>query len=73
MGDGVGRSTGLGVGNGELIGDGVEVGLGVRLGEGVGDGEGPAIAATTTSAGNVTGLDGPEAGPRQSCSVGTTV
>ena len=66
------------VGDGVAVGNGVEVGLGLGLGVGLGvglgedDGEG-AVIIERVGAGSMTGLEGMEAGPRQSCSVGTTV
>ena len=66
------------VGDGVAVGNGVEVGLGLGLGVGLGvglgedDGEGPVIIARV-GAGSMTRLEGMEIGPRQSCSVGTTV
>ena len=71
LGRGVG--VGVGVGLGVADGPGVGVGLGDGLGEGDGDGDATAAAAITVGAGSVTGLDGAEAGPCQSCSVGTMV
>jgi hypothetical protein len=68
-------AVGEGIGEGVAVGDGVAVGvavgLAVGLGEDVGDGDGRAATARV-GAGRVTGAEGGEAGPRHSCSVGTT-
>jgi len=69
---GAGGRDGVGVGNGVEVGLGVGLGVGLDVGLGEDDREGAVIIARV-GAGSMTGLEGMEAGPRQSCSVGTTV
>jgi hypothetical protein len=79
VGLGATLAVGEGVGKGVAVGDGVRVGLvvglgaglSVGLGESVGDGDGRAVTARV-AADRVIGAEGGEAGPRHSCSVGTT-
>ena len=75
---GLGAQLGEGVGLGGSVGEGVGSGEGVGVGLADGLGNGVAVAPGTTTAeasgaaGMVTGDDGGEGGPRQSCCDGTT-